>query len=323
MSGKIVAPEATGDQTGDETVHAEVGTALPEAEHSASVGEQLRAGREARALTINDVAKALKLSPKQIDALEADDWVRLPCNTISRGFVRNYARLLELDAGRLMSALDRLQMPLTPELEMPAGTNVSVPQEGRVQRRDFIRVLASLVVLVLAVGAYFFLPPDVWHSTLATLKSTLSSKPVERDSSEPAPTESKEGVASAAAPANESVPAPGVAAPDISVRASAPSAEPAPFAAAPAAAPATPTLAVTGSGLKLSFAQASWVEVRDRSGEIVFSQLCQPGTQREIEGRPPFALVVGNATHVSAFYKGKPVDLSKRSKDDVARVTVE
>jgi cytoskeleton protein RodZ len=66
------------------------------------------------------------------------------------------------------------------------------------------------------------------------------------------------------------------------------------------------------------------VEVRDRSGQIIFSQLCPPGSEREIEGQPPFALVVGNASHVTLRYKGKPIDLlSKRSKEDVARVTVE
>ena len=303
MSGKIVAPEATGDQAGDETLGAEVGTALPEAERSASVGAQLRAGREASGMTIKDVAKALKLSPKQIGALETDDWTRLPGNTITRGFVRNYARLLGLEAGTLMSALDRLQMPRAPELEIPEGTKVSVPQEGRVQRHDFIRVVASLVVLLLAVCAYFFLPPDVWQSTIAAVKATLASKVVEPNPGAPTPPDVK-----ADAP---------VTAPDTTVRPATSGAEPAPVAAAPAAP------AASGSSLKLSFAQASWVEVRDRSGEIIFSQLCQPGTQREIEGRPPFALVVGNATHVSVSYKGKPVDLSKRSKDDVARVTVE
>jgi cytoskeleton protein RodZ len=77
------------------------------------------------------------------------------------------------------------------------------------------------------------------------------------------------------------------------------------------------------SGLKLSFAQPSWVEIRDRSGQIIFSQLSPAGSQRDIEGQPPFALVVGNATNVTVQYKGKVVELLQRSKDDVARLNLD
>ena len=65
--------------------------------------------------------------------------------------------------------------------------------------------------------------------------------------------------------------------------------------------PAAEKQAVTSGGeaLYFSFTQPSWVEVRDRSGEIVFSQLNQAGSQREISGEPPFSLVVGNASRVT------------------------
>ena len=56
------------------------------------------------------------------------------------------------------------------------------------------------------------------------------------------------------------------------------------------------------------------------------SACCQDnaaGSEREVEGQPPFSVVIGNSKHVTLQYKGTAVDLSKRSKDDVARVTVE
>ena len=79
----------------------------------------------------------------------------------------------------------------------------------------------------------------------------------------------------------------------------------------------------SGNALVFAFSEPSWVEVRDRSGQVIFSQLSQAGSTREVSGQPPFSLVVGNASHVSVQYRGKPVDLSKRSKDDVARLTLE
>lgn len=265
---------------------------------SVSVGQQLSTARLAKGLSTNDVAKALKLSLRQVEALEADDWPSLPCNTIIRGFVRNYARLLGLNSGLLMAALDRLTMPQGPELEMSVGTPVNLPQEGKVDRRDFVRVISGLIVLLLAVTAYFFLPQELWQSTLAALKSA---------------TQTTEVVAEKAAPLPEPEEAP------------APEAAAMPATAALPEAPAMPPPAASTSAsvLKFSFDQASWVEVRDRSGRVIFSQKNQPGTEREIEGQPPFAVVIGNSAHVTLQYKGKPVDLSRRSKDDVTRLTLE
>ena len=310
MSGETVSPRASVDESGpgsaiDDIQLASAETMLPQV---LSVGQQLRAAREARGLAVTDIAKKLKLSPRQVEALESDDWSRLPCNTIIRGFVRNYARLMDLDSDLLMVSLDRLHMPQSPDLEMPIGTNVSLPQDGKVARRDYIRVFSGLILLVLAVLAYFFFSQEMWQSTLSALKSAAQFREPAVESVIPPTTE------------EATTPDPAVVLPETTVFAEVSVPPVLPQPASPPI-PALPT--PSGNGLKFSFTQPSWVEVRDRSGEIIFSQLSQAGTQREIEGRPPFVLVIGNATHVSLRYKGKPVDLSRRSKDDVARVTVE
>jgi cytoskeleton protein RodZ len=83
--------------------------------------------------------------------------------------------------------------------------------------------------------------------------------------------------------------------------------------------PARPAGAA-GGGLKLSFARPAWVEVRDGRGQIVFAEMSPAGSQREIDGLPPFSLVVGNAAHVTLEYRGRMIALAPRSKDDVARL---
>ncbi len=310
MSEETASPRASVDKSGPGSALNDIRLASAEAllPREPSVGQQLRAAREARGLAVTDIAKKLKLSPRQVEAMESDDWSRLPCNTIIRGFVRNYARLVDLDSDLLMLSLDRLHMPQSPDLEMPTGTNVSLPQDGRVARRDYLRVFSGLILLLMAVLAYFFFSQEMWQSTLSALKSAAQFR-------EPA-------VESVVPPTTEEArtPDPAVALPETTVLAEGPAS---PVQAQPALPPIPVLPTPSGNGLKFSFAQPSWVEVRDRSGEIIFSQLSQAGTQREIEGRPPFVLVIGNATHVSLRYKGKPVDLSRRSKDDVARVTVE
>ncbi len=270
-----------------------------------SVGQQLRAAREDRGLVVADVAKAIKLGPRQVVAIEADDWPSLPCTTIIRGFVRNYARLLELNPDLLMSKLDGMKMPQAPELELSVGSPVNIPQEGKVDRREYVRVLSGLIVLVLAVLAFFFLPQELLNTVLSTLKTPTQSREVAAEKvlvqgSDAA----KSSDVAVAAPATSVLPGGSVVLPLQS-------------------APVSASNLTSVNALQFSFAQPSWVEVRDRSGQIIFSQLSQADSQREIEGQPPFALVIGNASHVALKYKGKTVDLLLRSKDDVARLTLE
>ena len=328
---------------GDERVRtgADGGVAAPQnavAPSEVSVGRQLKEARLAKSMSANDVAKALKLSLRQVEAIEADDWQSLPCNTIIRGFVRNYARLLGLDANRLMTELDRVTLPPTAELQVSAGTPVSMPREGGVDRRDFARVISGLIVLLLAVGAYYFVPQDLWQSAVSALKSATQAaavKPV-RDDAGAAVESSADKTGAASAPATPAPPAvaaaPSAPAAPASATASA-SADPSPVpaviapspaAASPSAIPMSDTARAPGAEiLHFSFAQPSWVEVRDRSGKVIYSKKNEAGTQRDVEGQPPFAVVVGNAGYVTLQYKGRSIDLSRRSKEDVARLSIE
>lgn len=338
MSGTIVPPHVddnaarVGSDAAPSTAAALEESTQATAKPSVSVGQQLRAARQAKNLAVDEVAKALKLSPRQIVALEDDDWSSLPCTTIIRGFVRNYARLLGVDADALMASLDLLTMPQGAELEVTVGTPVSMPAEGRVDRRDFARVLAGLFVLALAVAAYFFFPQELWLSTLSALKSATQSAEVVADKAPAAEAEEGKASETAAVPAEAvptavqpaATPAAAAASAPVSAAAATPASSSANLAAnpAPSASSSAPANA-SANVLKFSFAQASWVEVRDRSGQVIFSKKNDAGSEREVEGQPPFALVIGNAGYVTLQYKGKTVDLSKRSKEDVARLTLE
>ena len=78
----------------------------PEAQAPApTAGMILMQAREAAGLTIDDVAMQLKLAPRQVVAIERDDFANLPGRTFIRGFVRNYARLLKLDTDAVLGAL--------------------------------------------------------------------------------------------------------------------------------------------------------------------------------------------------------------------------
>jgi cytoskeleton protein RodZ len=275
-----------------------------------SVGQQLKAARDARGMSVTDIAKALRLSSRQVEAMEQDDWGRFSCTTIIRGFVRNYSRLVGLDQIQMMQSLDSLHLVPSTNLEMPPGSKVRMPQDDGVARKDYVRVFSGFAILLLAVLTYFFLPDSLLDSTFNLLKSTMQPSVTHVRKS---PSSSVDVLPVAAETVTT---APASAAEQLVT----PVAE---LAAPPVSEPQRPEKQASEASLVFTFNQPSWVEIRDRTGEIIFSQLSPAGSRREIAGKPPFALVVGNASNVTLLYKGSPVDMSKRSKDDVARVTVE
>lgn len=65
-------------------------------------GAALQAAREARELSVPQVADQLRLSSAAVTALEANDWDRLPAPVFVRGYIRAYARLMALDDEELL-----------------------------------------------------------------------------------------------------------------------------------------------------------------------------------------------------------------------------
>jgi cytoskeleton protein RodZ len=86
---------------------------------------------------------------------------------------------------------------------------------------------------------------------------------------------------------------------------------------------AAPVRAAGEQVVKLHFMRESWVEIRDRSGRKIFSQLNAPGTDQVVSGLPPLTLIVGNANGVQLTHNEQPVNLGPHTKVDVARLTLE
>lgn len=125
-----------------------------------SIGGVLRQAREARGESVGDVAHALKLNPRQVEAIEQERFDLLPGKAFVRGFVRNYARHVGLDAEQLVTRLPDASpaggvqsMELTPP-HNARGTLPSGSEPARQAPRGvFVLLLAA--VAVLGVAWYF------------------------------------------------------------------------------------------------------------------------------------------------------------------------
>ena len=74
--------------------------------------------------------------------------------------------------------------------------------------------------------------------------------------------------------------------------------------------------------LSLSFSGVSWVEVTDANGRVLVSQLARAGDVLQPAGAVPLAVVLGDATQVSATVRGAAFDLATFTRSNVARFTV-
>lgn len=80
-----------------------------EATGEATVGERLRAAREAQGMSLEDVATRTRIPTRHLQSLEASEWHKLPASTYSMGFAKSYATAIGLDRNEIGDAL-RLEM---------------------------------------------------------------------------------------------------------------------------------------------------------------------------------------------------------------------
>lgn len=273
------------------------------------VGSQLRAAREKKGMSVGDIATALKLGGRQVEALESGDWQRLPGHTFIRGFVRNYARLVQVDPSPLMAQLDAVIEAPQQRLSIVTSTQATMPETGRSHRRDYALAASGFVLVLAALGLYFFLPAEGLNlgerlsSLVASVRGGKEAQaPAQPAAGEPVfpPGTTQQQVMHPQAQSETLQVPPSVVQPDAAAS---------PVAESPA--------------LHFVFSQESWVEVRDRTGSVVFSQRNPAGSEKTVDGQPPFAVVVGNAPGVRVSYRGHPVDLVSNTQSNVARFTLE
>lgn len=282
------------------TDEAHVAATAPAADLS-SAGTRLREGRMAAGLSIDAVAQQLKLAPRQVTALEGDDFAALPGRTFVRGFMRNYARLLHLDSTSVLAALpegDAAPSLDRPSLASTTRTMGELPAELQAKSNAARWAIPLALVAIVAIAAVY-----EWTRTApAGTRSGADTKtaPVAAPVATPAP--------------DSAVAAPGTTDP-------AATAEPARSESrGPGGAPATATPGNTP--LVLVFRGSSWVEIKDAKGAMLLSTMGFPGATHAVDGVAPLEVVLGNAEAVVVTLRGEAFDLAPHTRQNVAKFTV-
>jgi cytoskeleton protein RodZ len=153
------------------------GPATQEAQQPAlSVGAILRAEREARGLTVEEIAERVKFSVRQVEALEHDDAEHLPQGTFLRGFVRSYARVLGMEESRLLAATHTQTEHHFDVTDVQAG-GAPLPVSGDASRRSRYLLLGALLVAILLAGFVLMQPADISLTIMGRASEEVAAEP--------------------------------------------------------------------------------------------------------------------------------------------------
>lgn len=326
---------------------------------AASTGSMLRAAREKMGLTVAEVAGQIKFAPRQIEALEADDFEHLPEIAFLRGFVRSYAKILRLDAEALLANLPQSKA-VVPDLT-PAPVQMTYPSDQTERQQNLIWLSAAALLALIVIGfSYWHLKSPPKHAkepSREQVREQAIELPKEQATELPNAESPKAQPAEQSKAAQSEAPAerlpskkmvdeplvlksstiePGIhPAPKQRSSAAASSVHEARTQAAkrtksaallPSASSVEPADAMTEPAeLLLVFGEESWTEIKDRDGKILSSQVNPPGSELRVEGNPPFSMLIGHAASASLFYQGREVDLNPyiNKYSEVAHLTLQ
>ncbi len=283
-------------------------------------GAIVRAQRESRGLTQQDIADTLNLGVRVVQDMETENWARLPAAAFTRGYLRAYAKLLDIDPDVVANAFD--MAVARGETRSAAVTSMQRSQRRGLadlsQKHPGLVLTSAVAAVVCAVAIVLW---AVWPEVEAGERVVAAKQPAgpaevvlpkkalptEPPSTKPTPSEAKPVPASVAG-------------------------------SAAVAAAATPNVdsrhvprddrgahRITSDGndrLNFAFTDDCWVEIKDAQGGSVYSDLSKSGDALELIGKPPFHILLGNAPAVTLAFNGERVALSPHTRNNVGTLVL-
>ncbi len=276
-----------------------------------SAGQMLRAAREAKGLHLAMLSVNLKVSVRQLEALEADRYDQLKGLSFVRALAQAVSRQLGIDPAPVLAAMPQVSPP--PAIEptaIDARRQASrLPPTGDAGKGLSRQVLVLAALMLIGVAALIWWPGpgrDTPAAAADTADTPAAAVPLGQ-ASDPVASPAAPASASGAAPADteaapKPLPTPAASAPLAAVPASAP---------APAAAP-----------LLIRVRADAWVEVRDAQGQMPVKRIVKAGETLQLSPTPPLFVYLGKADSAELRWQGQPVDLQPHTRNNEARLQI-
>ena len=274
-------------------------------------GEILREQREARSLSVQQVADELHLTMHFIRALESDAYDKLPGDVFARGYLRSYTTLLQLDPDQMMRSFNDY---------VTAKENRQ--QAARHKRAAKRRKDKNLPWIVFSGIAFVAVAIVLWY-----LSSGVDTEEIGLAVAVPAPAIRMP----LSSPVGTAVPrqqfTQAIAETDFLGLPSETEEAVEPFAQIDAAsAPARRLITVESDGddlVRIALTGESWIAVDDHSDQQIFRDLLAAGDVLELRGTAPITVLLGDAAAAEVFLNGQQIDMTSHIRqDNSARVTL-
>jgi len=255
-----------------------------------SPGTILRNARIQQKLDLPQLAERIKINPKYLEAMEADDWERLPGGFFYKSFVRQYANALGIDADQIEQALgavpvreEPMPMPRAEEQKLRSlpRLNIQPPWHAIGRLGPSVAMLAAVLI-----GCSVFY--SWWHRIQAQQNPATPAKSavVETRSVTSQKSETPSPVAAPAAQPAAPLPAPSVSSAPVD----------------------------DGVRITLAATEDTWVRVT-ADGKRVFDGVIKGQETRNIAGRENMRVLIGNAGGVQIEWNGRQLEsLGKRGE---------
>lgn len=262
-----------------------------------SFGENLRREREMRGVTLQEIATATKISVRFLEAIEAEEFTKLPGGIFTRSFMRTYAKYLGLDEERVLAEYHLVTGPI-PEVDLarsPIRRPLATSQRSRTP------LLALLVAAVLLAGGYGLFR----YSRRATdvFSNVSRATPVTPSPAAAVPASAPASATALPSTAPSTAPSAAPEAGGISETPGQPL-PPVPATTPPSAASSGVTAAPGMLTLQVAAAERSWVAV-EADGKTILQRVLNPNEVETLQARESFAVTTGNAQGVILTLNGE------------------
>jgi cytoskeletal protein RodZ len=121
---------------------------------ASSIGEQLRIAREERGIPLREISDQTRISIHYLEAIETDDYKRLPGGIFNRSFVKAYARYVGYDEKDAVEAYTRYMRDQGDSGEEVASTpyHSKVYTDAPATRSPILTVVLAIVILAILTG---------------------------------------------------------------------------------------------------------------------------------------------------------------------------
>jgi len=290
-------------------------------ENSNKLGAILTRAREKLSLSQKDIASRLNLKEEYIVALDANDFDKLPAPTYVRGYIRSYARSLNLNADSLINLYEGIA-EAPPEILPDVKPTVQASSRDKPVKAVTYLVTLTLVILIIAwwqgqhiVSTDFFAIntktssggkyPGGFTYTFDVINHPDTVEVSAIDELDGSGLKNMKIVD--LAKTSESKPDDILSIEDsLNLNTQ-----------------KNLNALANSDTLKMELTAESWVEVYDILGERLYRGLAKPGEKISIIGTAPLSVKLGNARAVSVNFNGKAFDTSEYTRAGVARFLLE